>query len=193
MLARHLTVMRFEEKQMVLQKGEEASWFGILLSGSLSIALPGGGEISVWPGTIVGEMALWIEDATRAATISGAKGGLIATMLVSELVPFLEKQPVVGSRLVELMAANSLRSSLDNLRRQKLVQGRSAKLTPVPDAGGDGAGDADANSAEAQTEHEAASAEMQKMLVDRDYTSEQAPLVPRLQRLLGDTAMSPHH
>ena len=36
-LSENLSVMRFDEEQVVMQKGESGSWFGVLLSGTLTV------------------------------------------------------------------------------------------------------------------------------------------------------------
>ena len=36
-LGDHVTVMRFEEKDVVVQEGDEGTWFGVLLEGSVSV------------------------------------------------------------------------------------------------------------------------------------------------------------
>ena len=93
-LAEHLSVMRFDAGQTVVQKGEVGSWFGLLLSGTLEITLPGG-SISVNAGEVIGEMAIWQPGAVRSATLTGGTAGLIATMLVSELEQFVNDCPEV--------------------------------------------------------------------------------------------------
>ena len=38
-LSENLSVMRFDEEQVVMQKGESGSWFGVLLSGTLTVKI----------------------------------------------------------------------------------------------------------------------------------------------------------
>ena len=40
LLAGHFSVMRFEPGQVVMQKGEQGTWFGVLLEGSLAVEIP---------------------------------------------------------------------------------------------------------------------------------------------------------
>ena len=59
-MASHLAVLSFEAEEVIMEKGETASWIGIVLSGSLGefiddqqVGQP------ILPGTMVGEMAFF--------------------------------------------------------------------------------------------------------------------------------------
>ena len=39
LLAGHFSVMRFEPGQVVMQKGEQGTWFGVLLSGTIEVEI----------------------------------------------------------------------------------------------------------------------------------------------------------
>ena len=91
LLASHLSVIRYTEGQTILQQGEAGSWFGVLLSGSLKVAITGL-DIVVREGSMVGEMAMWQAGATRGATMVGKDEGYIGTMLVDELREFVHAQ-----------------------------------------------------------------------------------------------------
>ena len=84
-LSENLSVMRFDEEQVVMQKGESGSWFGVLLSGTLTVKITDTILIPIPAGAIIGEMAMWHRGAERSATIVGGQPGLIATMLVDEI------------------------------------------------------------------------------------------------------------
>ena len=98
-LANRLSVMAFDEAQTILQQGEIGSWFGILLSGSLRVILPGFTAI-IPAGAMVGEMAMWQHGAKRGATMEGQAAGYIATMLVDELRDFVVASPDLGMKLM---------------------------------------------------------------------------------------------
>ena len=68
-----------------MQKGESGSWFGVLLSGTLTVKITDTILIPIPAGAIIGEMAMWHRGAERSATIVGGQPGLIATMLVDEI------------------------------------------------------------------------------------------------------------
>ena len=98
LLAGHFSVMRFEPGQVVMQKGEQGTWFGVLLEGSLAVEIPGV-TIVVPAGAIVGEMAMWQRGATRSATLKGHEKGLIATMLVDDLPQLYAASPATCAKL----------------------------------------------------------------------------------------------
>ena len=68
-LSEAMSVMRFDAGQTVVEQGETGSWFGVLLSGTLRVLLPNNVTITMQPGAIVGEMAVWKEDAIRSASM----------------------------------------------------------------------------------------------------------------------------
>ena len=80
-LAEALSVMNFDEGQKVVEKGEMGTWFGVLLSGTLKVLLPNSTTVTMHPGAVIGEMAVWKEDSVRNASMEGGERGLIATML----------------------------------------------------------------------------------------------------------------
>jgi len=58
-LANEVSILEFEEGEQIMTEGDEASWFGIVLSGSLE-ALIGSDVINVMgAGAVVGEMAFF--------------------------------------------------------------------------------------------------------------------------------------
>lgn len=132
-LAEALSVMRFEELEKVVEKGETGTWFGVLVSGSLKVLLPNI-TITVQPGALVGEMACWSDSAIRMASLVGGEPGLIATMLKEELPRFVIECPEAGAKLMRMMAEGSLSKHMANLRRA-----RSTKMVPVARWGPGGA------------------------------------------------------
>ncbi len=125
-LAENMSFMQYESGQPVMQKGEQGTWFGILLSGSLVVELIDA-EVLVRPGALVGDMAVWGGAlATRAATMKGRHAGLIATMLLTELPGFVAEYPECGSLLMRMLARCSLEKQIDNMKRE-----RSTRIAPA--------------------------------------------------------------
>jgi hypothetical protein len=62
-LVRLFSVLRFDEGQELVKRGEPGTWFGIILSGSVAVHLPTGGVIELPAGNIIGEMVIWTPDA----------------------------------------------------------------------------------------------------------------------------------
>ena len=118
LLAGHFSVMRFEPGQVVMQKGEQGTWFGVLLEGSLAVEIPGV-TIVVPAGAIVGEMAMWQRGATRSATLKGHEKGLIATMLVDDLPQLYAASPATCAKLMRQMGQTALSKQVENVRRAR--------------------------------------------------------------------------
>ena len=124
LLSEHLSVMRFDVGQVVMQEGEQGTWFGVLLEGSLAVEIPGV-TIVVPAGAIVGEMAMWQRGATRSATLKGHEKGLIATMLVDDLPQLYAASPGTCAKLMRQMGQTALSKQVENVRRA-----RSQSLKP---------------------------------------------------------------
>lgn len=76
MLAQHLSILEFEEGEIIMQKGQQATWMGILLSGELEASI---GDTVVGhtpPGAIVGEVAFFAGGHRRADVKGSIKGHL---------------------------------------------------------------------------------------------------------------------
>ena len=120
-LAEHLSVMKYDEAQTIVEKGEHGTWFGILLSGILGVELPGGVVIPLHAGAIIGEMVVYNRASVRAATLRGQHPGLIATLLVSELPGLLGSHPAVGAKLMRILGGSALHKQLDNIQRRHMT------------------------------------------------------------------------
>ncbi len=125
-LSENLSVMRFDEEQVVMQKGESGSWFGVLLSGTLTVKITDTILIPIPAGAIIGEMAMWHRGAERSATIVGGQPGLIATMLVDEIGSLMVAHPAVGAKLMRMLGRTAISKTLENKQRE-----RTAKLKPT--------------------------------------------------------------
>ena len=133
-LASNMLVANYDADEPIVEAGEPGSWFGILLTGDLVVELTGA-EIAVSPGTLIGEMTLWVPNSTRSATLRGkAPGGLIATMLVEELAPFCEKHPGVGAKLMTLLGRSAIGKQVDNMRRTLRQRGSATPFLELHDA-----------------------------------------------------------
>ena len=118
LLAQSMTILNFWPGQTILEQGESGTWFGIILSGELSVILPNGASFIIKEGAMIGEMALWQKQAVRTATICGHQyTGMIATMLVDDMHALITKHPAIGVRLLRLTGATSLSKQIENMKR----------------------------------------------------------------------------
>ncbi len=139
-LAEKILISRFEEGQTIVEKGEEGSWFGILLTGDLAAHVPGGVVITVPPGSIIGEMAMWVEGSKRSAKMVAKEPGLLATMHVTELPRFMNEYPQVGAKLMTLMGRSAIYKQVNRHaaalarrphRRARAPHARAAATAPL--------------------------------------------------------------
>lgn len=107
-MASHLAVLSFEAEEVIMEKGETASWIGIVLSGSLGefiddqqVGQP------ILPGTMVGEMAFFA-GGIRTANIRAVSKGFLATMMINELTPLFEAMPRTTFKLISALATASI-------------------------------------------------------------------------------------
>lgn len=118
-LADGLSVLRFDEGETVIKKGEEGTWFGIVLSGSLVVE---GSDRVIESGALLGEASMLQEaGALRSATMKGHTAGVLAALLVSDLPQFAADSPLVGTKLMQMMAKSALAKEMANLRGSRAL------------------------------------------------------------------------
>ena len=99
-----MAVTEYKDGQVILQKGESGTWFGLLLTGALAVEVARDEVVELAPGDVVGEMAIWEPDSRRTASVTGKTGGLIASMMIDELQAFVTEHPAVGVPLMRAIA-----------------------------------------------------------------------------------------
>ena len=95
--ARGLSLQRFERGELVMKKGEAATFFGVVLQGTLAIDV-GDTKLLKYPGQLVGEMALF-NGGLRSADCSATSEGVIATMTFTQLET-MKASPELRARAV---------------------------------------------------------------------------------------------
>lgn len=148
-LARELTVVHFRAGETVLFQGEPATFFGVVLKGSL-VPVVGdqvmGRERGV--GDVVGEMALF-SGGTRNVSIVAAHDGYLAvfafahlerlqhsdTALATKLsrqlaVAALEKQLEADGRSLDMLSPIELENGVDGLIQRQAQQQRDRACAP---------------------------------------------------------------
>lgn len=107
-LAQLLSIVEYEEGETILQRGEEGTWVGLVLTGELSIIIDDKPVGAVRPGDFVGEMIMFFERAVRQATVVASRSGVIATVLVSELHELALLHPALSQRLMYAIGRQSV-------------------------------------------------------------------------------------
>eukprot|EP00965_Chrysotila_dentata_P128222 4238734-Pleurochrysis_carterae.AAC.6 len=93
LLAESFSVTKFTAGQKVVQQGESATWFGIVLRGSLVDVSTETSQETVPAGTIIGELAVVEKHHARQVTLEGREDGLMASLLTYELPTFVAECP----------------------------------------------------------------------------------------------------
>jgi CRP-like cAMP-binding protein len=95
-----LTHFPFQDGDLLAQKGEQASWVGVLLTGQLDAKTDDGKVLGqLKPGFIVGEMALF-RGGTRFCDLVGNGAGALAALLFADIPRMFDTAPTLAYRLV---------------------------------------------------------------------------------------------
>ena len=122
-----LTVLELEEDEMVMQKGQEASFFGIVLKGSLKVNLAGGAVFTLPTSTIVGEMN-YFDNGNRTATVLANESTTFAVLNYDDLEEMRKNKPSLACKVVECLA----KASIDVLK--KIAARAASSSGPKDDA-----------------------------------------------------------
>ena len=74
-LASFFSVVEFQKGETILQRGEDGTWVGLVLTGELSVVIDDTPMGAVQPGDFVGEMILFFERGVRQATVVASRDG----------------------------------------------------------------------------------------------------------------------
>ena len=136
MLAEMLSVVSFDEGETILQRGEEGTWVGLVLSGELEVIIEGKAVATVNPGDFLGEMILWY-GGVRQSTVMASSSGVIATMLISELKLICLEDPQLSMKLFHAIGRQSVTGFLAYTiggRVSRQVCALSLRRVPLKDA-----------------------------------------------------------
>ena len=107
-LAKYLTIVPFDVADVVMQKGETASWVGLVLAGALQANVAGEAiGAPMGAGSIVGEIAFF-HGGTRSADVSGSEAGYLATVLMGDLHQLFSGAPTTARRFVHALGVSSM-------------------------------------------------------------------------------------
>ena len=95
-----LSLIEFEYGDPIIRCGEDATWTGVLLGGELEAVLPNGAVIgTVFPGTVVGEMALF-RGGKRGCDMRATISGSIAVLKFSDVDTVASESPQLAHKLL---------------------------------------------------------------------------------------------
>lgn len=111
-ISQYLSCYKFQDRQLLMKKGEIGNDLGIVLSGDVHII---DGEVLIAtrkPGEIVGEMAL-IRSSARMADVVAASTGEIAVMSFTNIERIKNEHPRIAVKLIVLLTESTLRKLQD--------------------------------------------------------------------------------
>ena len=123
-LAANMAIFHFDAGETIMQKGESASWVGVVLDGELEARDESGvrlGAANV--GALAGEISLF-QGGVRGAMMVSTQPGAVAAITFDELRTLYESYPEIGMRLVRLFGQSSLMKLGD--QRRVLATGSDA-------------------------------------------------------------------
>ena len=129
-LAKAMSMVEFHEGDSILEKGETASWFGVLLSGTVHAVITPDLRFPIHRGEILGEQSLFSQPSTRSASVVGATDGMMGLFTFEELAAFVQDAPALGLRLVSLLG----HASAEKLDAERAIAVRDARPAPMAPA-----------------------------------------------------------
>ena len=122
----YMDVINFKKGDWLIKQGEEASWTGFILQGTVDVHVEGPGVVAqMHQGEIMGEMA-YLSGAKRSASCIGATDGIMAAIPFDKLDNIHEEDPELSMKLQRALALASMEKIEENHKRQV------AKLTEEP-------------------------------------------------------------
>ena len=106
-LAQHLSILSFDAGELIMQRGQLATWVGILLSGELSAIIGNSVVGTTRPGALVGEVSFF-KGGRRMADVQGSLRGHLALIMMPNLISLLESCPSAGVKLLRAFGTSSL-------------------------------------------------------------------------------------
>lgn len=119
-LAKVLVVLKFTKGETIIQNGETASFFGVVLKGSLKALINNRKIQDIDKGQLVGEMSLFT-GGVRNADIIANTDGVLATMTFEQFREISEFEPKLALKLMETFATSSV-SSLKITKEEKKAE-----------------------------------------------------------------------
>lgn len=121
LLTRYMSVERIVSGQVVMKKGESATYLGIILSGKVTVFDEGVEIITRSEGDLLGEMAL-IRSSPRNANVIAGSDGEIAVMPFDAIKRLKQEHPKIALKLMSMLAEltmNKLDETEEALRTER--------------------------------------------------------------------------
>ena len=106
-LSENISTLSFGPGETIMQKGENATWVGILVDGDLDAVINGKVVGSLRAGDVCGEIALF-QGGVRGASLLSTSPGAIAAIMVNDLEPLYRKLPDLCLKFVRMLGQAAL-------------------------------------------------------------------------------------
>jgi CRP-like cAMP-binding protein len=129
----YMDVINFKKGDWLVKQGEEASWTGFILKGSIDVHIEGPGIVAqMHQGEIMGEMA-YLSGAKRSASCIGATDGIMAAIPFEKLDCLHEEDAELAMKLQRALALASMDKKEQNHKRQIAKIKKEKGIVPAAD------------------------------------------------------------
>ena len=125
-LANTLDFLRFQPNDPLVTKGEDASWCGFIMEGSVGVVVNGKQVAAMPAGKLIGGMAYFFGATRTADCCGGENGGVLAAIEFNALRELEKNSPEVAVRFINCIATGELENLLSRISR---MEGKCADET----------------------------------------------------------------
>ena len=118
-LANVLDFLRFQPNDPLVTKGEDASWCGFIMEGSVGVVVGGKQVASMPTGKLIGGMAYFFGATRTADCCGGENGGVLAAIEFDALRELEQNSPEIALRFINCIATGELENLLSRISRME--------------------------------------------------------------------------
>jgi CRP-like cAMP-binding protein len=118
-LADVLDFLRFQPNDPLVTKGEDASWCGFIMEGSVGVVVGGKQVAAMPPGKLIGGMAYFFGATRTADCCGGENGGVLAAIEFDALRELEKNSPKIALRFINCIATGELENLLSRISRME--------------------------------------------------------------------------
>ena len=126
-LCTRLSITPFRAGEMIVAKGEAASWVGIILQGDLEVCVAVNLTFPLHRGDLIGEFAVF-EHGVRSNNVLAATDGLMGVITFDDLDALSAELPALGFKLLRIFGACSLKKLYHSRARMRSSAGGTTGL-----------------------------------------------------------------
>ena len=112
-----LDIHEVQPGDKIIQQGEEATWFGVLLEGQLDVLVNENKVAMIGPGAVMGELGFLEEGHGRTATCVAHSSGLVAAIPYRRIMTLHETSRDLHTKFMLLVAESGVEKLQSTVRR----------------------------------------------------------------------------